>query len=345
MSASKNCLAYYHRIQPRGTGTLYGPSTHEFTTEVFAQTTVQSYEFCHAQNSESRSNTTEADIEVGGVLKAFNIGLSASTSFSSASEKANQTGREITEFQDEYVKTISSSKYTLEAGQFLSYYILVDVYCYTVNGGSRQFVHVPGSDVFCQPMNEDEMKRLAQSSILFEASSWRAVASRYNIELDNINSLKYTLTPVAIGSDPLVAMGKVTIQSVTSKKYLNGRNTVKGNEEVYIGRKENIYTEWTIEKYDGLFSFKSVSSGYYLDGRNSNYKNMNGALLVTNRNPRGDHYLQWKVESNNQGKYELKSVSSGLYINGRNSNYHTNQVWLTDTDSSDHLRWTIVKSD
>lgn len=320
-------LSYYHRLG--GGQTKYGPATLTKTVEEFSKSTIETFEFCHHQNSQSSSNTTDAGVNVGGVLKAFNIGASVSTSFSSASDKASQNGKEIREYSEEYVKMTDVTKIELSKGQFLAYYVLVDVYCYTVNGGGKQVIHVPGSDVFCQPMDEDEMKIMSQGSILFENASWRVVADRYHsVELDNIKTEVKLLTPINISINGFLGRGKIAIRSVTSKKYLDGRN--KNCNEVYISDGNpinNQLLQWTVEMYDGHYSFKSVSSGKYLDGRNSSYASKDGALFVTDRNPRGDVYLQWKIETVD-GKLALKSISSGLYIDGRNANFSGNQVWL-----------------
>jgi hypothetical protein len=337
-------LSYYHRLG--GGQTKYGPATLTKTVEEFSKSTVETFEFCHNQNSQSRSNTTDASVSVGGVLKAFDVGATVSTSFSTASEKASQNGKEIREYSEEYVRTTDVTEIKLSQGQFLAYYVLVDVFCYTVNGGAKQVIHVPGSDVFCQPMDEAEMKIMSQGSIFFENASWRVVADRYHsIELDNIRTEVKLLTPINISANPYLDMGKIAIRSVSSKKYLDGRNPE--HNEVWITARNPIgdkYLQWTVEMYDGYYAFKSVSSGQYLDGRNSSYASKDGALWVTNRNPSGDKYLQWKIETVD-GKLALKSVSSGLYIDGRNANYSANQVWLGPRSpvGNAYYHWTFEK--
>jgi len=337
-------LSYYHRL---GVGeTKFGPTTLKKTVETFSKTTIESFEFCYNQNSQSFSNTTDASVSVGGVLKAFDIGATVSTSFSTASEKASQNGKEIKEYSEDYVKTTTVEEIKLSKGQFLAYYVLVDVYCYTVNGGTKQLIHVPGSDVFCQPMDEAEMKIMSQGKILFEYASWRGVADRYqSIELDRIKDKMEVLKPINISANPYLSMGKIAIRSVSSNKYLDGRNPE--HDEVYLSAGNpsgNKYLQWTVEMYDGYYSLKSVSSGQYLDGRNSSFASKDGALWVTNRNPRGDIYLQWKIE-NVDGKLALKSLSSDLYIDGRNANFSGNQVWLSNGRpvGNFYFHWTFEK--
>merc|ERR1711933_319317 len=94
-------------------------------------------------------------------------------------------------------------------------------------------------------------------------------------------------------------------------------------------------------QYGVVYAIKSVSSGFYLDGRNQNYNNP----VLTNRNPEGDKYLHWTiVPTNVENQFALKSVSSGFYLDGRNE--YLNNPLITNRDTADdyYLQWTFEKT-
>ena len=146
------------------------------------------------------------------------------------------------------------------------------------------------------------------------------------------NTLVGNRSLVLHGSSPL---GHECCQSSSSNNeaHLTNQNP-KGNK----------FLHWIIEKVDGNYALKSVSSGFYVDGRNSSFKDRNGAVLMTNRKPQGGRYLQWRIE--NVGKhYAFKSVSSGLYLNGRNPEHTGNQIWLSGRPQQRYMQWTITGQD
>merc|ERR1711902_297068 len=137
---------------------------------------------------------------------------------------------------------------------------------------------------------------------------------------------------------------KYAIKSVSSGKYLDGRNQNYNNPLVTNRNPEgDKFLHWTIVQtnVENQFALKSVSSGFYLDGRNQNYNNP----LLTNRNPKGDRYLHWTiVPTNVESQFALRSVSSGFYLDGRNQHY--DNPLMTNRDPSDdyHLQWTFQKT-
>ena len=84
-------------------------------------------------------------------------------------------------------------------------------------------------------------------------------------------------------------------------------------------------------------AIRSVSSRYYLDGRGGETN-----PLMTNRDPRGDVYLNWNIERLPNGNYVIKSVSSGKYLNGKilQLDHVHNHHHLS---SHDHLQWQFIK--
>ncbi len=46
---------------------------------------------------------------------------------------------------------------------------------------------------------------------------------------------------------------------------------------------------------------------------NPSFRDRNGAIILTNRNPRGDKFSQWQIEKVD-GNFALKSDSSGFYL-------------------------------
>merc|ERR1719410_2885001 len=122
----------------------------------------------------------------------------------------------------------------------------------------------------------------------------------------------------------------VRFKDISVAYYNNGDND---DEYIRIGN---------VELHYGVkYAIKSVSSGFYLDGRNQNYNNP----LLTNRNPKGDKYLHWTiVPTNVKNQFALKSVSSGFYLDGRNQNYNNPLITNRDPTNDYHLQWTFEKT-
>ncbi|KAG7382670.1 Leucine-rich repeat serine/threonine-protein kinase 2 [Phytophthora pseudosyringae] len=113
----------------------------------------------------------------------------------------------------------------------------------------------------------------------------------------------------------------LTIKSVTSGGYLDGRNPGMPDPCLASGYRNPTtvaYLQWIIgDVGNGRKFIKSVSSGQYLDGRNAG---MSDPLLSSGgRNPAADAYLQWIIGDAGNGHKFIKSVSSGQYLDGRNS--------------------------
>jgi len=284
------------------------------------------------------------EVSVSGVVKAFDIGASSSSTFATTSTQAKETGKDITTFEKDFVSSKTEITRTIPQDSCLCHYVLVDLLCFTVNGGKRQYSHVPRSDTLIEALDKDAFARIANGTIHMEKKSWEIVTSRFpSIQLDDVEALARELTPLDMKVDELTAMGRVGIKSCSSHKCLDGRNPE--NNEVYI-TSGNPYNsrlfQWTIEEVDGNYAIKSVSSQKYLDGRNSSFANKNGALCLTGRVPKGDSALQWKIEKVD-GNFALKSISSGLHIDGRNPDYNANEVWLTNRapQGETALQWEI----
>eukprot|EP01083_Nonionella_stella_P318957 1168217_1 len=86
-----------------------------------------------------------------------------------------------------------------------------------------------------------------------------------------------------------------------------------------------------------VYAIKSISSGYYLDGRGGQKE-----PLMTNRNPKGDKYLNWIIIKTNIG-YALKSVSSGYFLDGRGG--HKDPLMTNRDPTNDkYLNWTFEET-
>eukprot|EP01084_Bolivina_argentea_P135704 239087_1 len=83
-----------------------------------------------------------------------------------------------------------------------------------------------------------------------------------------------------------------------------------------------------------VYGIKSVSSGNYLDGRGGEEN-----PLMTNRNPKGDEYLNWILIKVNVG-YAIKSVSSGKYFDGRNGESNP-LMTLREPMNDKFVQWTF----
>ena len=86
------------------------------------------------------------------------------------------------------------------------------------------------------------------------------------------------------------------------------------------------------------YNLKSVSSSGYLDGRSK----VGVEALVTDRDPYGDQFLQWKIRMVD-GNYTLKSVSSGGYLDGRSKVGVEALVTNREPAGDQFLQWDIKK--
>merc|ERR1711897_58850 len=125
-------------------------------------------------------------------------------------------------------------------------------------------------------------------------------------------------------------VGSVVRFKDISVAYYNNGDT--DDEYVRIGN---------VELHYGVkYAIKSVSSGFYLDGRNQNYNNP----LITNRDPSNDHHLQWTFQKTNGGanNVAIKSVSSQFYLDGRNPNYDNPLLTNSNPMDDQHLQWQFI---
>jgi hypothetical protein len=90
-----------------------------------------------------------------------------------------------------------------------------------------------------------------------------------------------------------------------------------------------------------IVSFGSVSSGYYLDGRSPG--NTGIKVMLTDRNPDEDTFLQWKLISIGD-RWAIKSMSSGYYLDGRSPGNTGIKLMLTDRNpiGDTFLQWDII---
>jgi hypothetical protein len=162
-------------------------------------------------------------------------------------------------------------------------------------------------------------------------------------------SLVQPETPTVPVEDDITS-GYHYIQSVSSKNYVNGRNSAPKNNQVYLSNDSTYvaypkYFQWTFEKVGDMYMIKSLTSDKYLDGRNPQRIGQLGMVLVTAWTPGyNDMYLLWTVEKVD-GNYFLKSKSSGAYLDGRNPEHTGAQILLTAGDRSPngdrYLQWVI----
>jgi hypothetical protein len=86
----------------------------------------------------------------------------------------------------------------------------------------------------------------------------------------------------------------LAIQSVSSGNFLDGRNPGMHDPCLSPGAGRNPatdrYFQWRlVPTSGGHFAIKSISSGGCLDGRNPHMTE----LLLSDRDPTNDHFLQW----------------------------------------------------
>jgi len=137
----------------------------------------------------------------------------------------------------------------------------------------------------------------------------------------------------------------VNIRNVNSRLWLDGRGP--NFRQVWLKQTTDRFTIWKFERIQGIqYAIKSVSSGNYLDGRNSSFENQEGAVLVTDNTPSTEgegRFLLWTIEKFGN-YYALKSVSSGLYLDGRAPGFPVDSLKLTSrtpTASDRPLLWEI----
>ena len=191
-------LQYFHRLS-KGT-IMHGPMTYEVTSELQKTTSIEIYEFCHEQNTSSSEFSMSNEISVSGVIKAFDIGATMSTSFAEISTKATEEGKEIKTYEEQISLDVTKLTRVLEDEEFLVYYVLIDLLCYTVNGGTKKYyAKIPHDDTVIEVMNKDSLDQLAKGTIHVEKDSFNIVASRYpSIKLDDISALARQLTPINV---------------------------------------------------------------------------------------------------------------------------------------------------
>ena len=89
------------------------------------------------------------------------------------------------------------------------------------------------------------------------------------------------------------------IRSISSGNYLDGRNPEHTGIQVMLNNSRgrnpatDRYFQWKFIRFGDTYAIRSVSSGNYLDGRNPEHTGIQ--LFLTNRNPNGDNYLQWRI--------------------------------------------------
>ncbi len=198
MTSSSSRLQYYHRLSK---GSIhYGPATINITSETQQTTSIEVYEFCHEQNSSSNEFSMTNEVSISGVVKAFDIGASHSNTFSKVSTKATQEGKDIKTYQEEFTSRKVEISRELKDDQFLVHYVLINLCCFTINGGTeKHYARIPCSDTIVEALDKDEMERISKGTIHLEKDSFQVVASRYpSIKLDDIPVLARKLTPFNI---------------------------------------------------------------------------------------------------------------------------------------------------
>jgi hypothetical protein len=119
--------------------------------------------------------------------------------------------------------------------------------------------------------------------------------------------LHWTLTKLSDGT--------YNMRSISSKLFVDGRDPQHKGRQVKLHSisetqaSSSNYFKWRITEftYGGhtRVAIQSVSSGLYLDGRNPNHTG--NQLYLTARNPQGDKYLMWDLESmEEEASFEAK---------------------------------------
>ena len=131
-------LQYFHRLSK---GTIqHGPMEYEVTAELQKKTSVEVYKFYHEENSTSSEFSMSNEISVSGVVKAFDIGATNTTSFAEISTKATEEGKEIKTYEEQISSHVTKLTRDMKDEEFLVYYVLIELLCYTVNGGDKEIL-------------------------------------------------------------------------------------------------------------------------------------------------------------------------------------------------------------
>jgi len=160
---------------------------------------VSSFEYCHHQSSSASSFAMQNNIEVSGLIKAFNVGASHAHQYAKSSSAAIQKGSGISKFLDESSFTFTDVEHTVEDGQFLVQYCEVKCLCWKLKGGTRQLLHVPTSPPVVECIDLEGLKALSTAYAgRLDSNSWRIVAGRLNVEMRDLAKDASELVPLEI---------------------------------------------------------------------------------------------------------------------------------------------------
>jgi len=206
---TSSTLIYYHRLNTGGI--IKGPVEYTYSAEKQREASIETFEYAHKENKSTMTESMTNSVGVEAVFKAIDLNFGHENSFTRVTEKSVKTGREIKEFEKEFVKTSETRKYILGEDEFVASYVPIQLICFTVNGGKRQYANIPISESITVPADEEEIKKMMANSagFLLEKKSWRAVTDLFhNVELHDIDALAKTLEPVNF---PIHPKGTVTV--------------------------------------------------------------------------------------------------------------------------------------
>jgi len=219
MLVSSSSLTYYHRLNTGGI--VKGPVKYTHSVEQQKEASIESFEYCYKENKLTMTESMTNSVELSGVFKFLSASIGNETTFAEVSEEAVRTGEEIRTFQKKFVKTSTMREYDLNEDEFVATYIVVKLMCFTVNGGKKQYAHVPLGERINAPMNEKRIKNMManQSGFLLEKNSWMTVTDlMHDVDLDDIDELKDKLVPVNFEIDP-TATATVHLQGYGDKDF------------------------------------------------------------------------------------------------------------------------------
>lgn len=202
-------LTYYHRVSTGGI--VKGPVEYTYSVERQREASIETFEYAHNENKSTMTDSMTTSVGVGAVFKAIDVSFGLENSFTRVTEKSVSTGKEIKSFASEFVRTSEKRKYNLGEDEFVATYVPIQLVCFTVNGGKRQYANIPISETICVPVDEEEIKKLManEPGYLLEKKSWRAVTDLFrNVELHDIDALAKKLEPVNFVIKP---QGTVTV--------------------------------------------------------------------------------------------------------------------------------------
>lgn len=231
-SRNPHKLSYYQRLSK---GSIYwGPVNIKVSAEQQRETSLEVFEFSHEENTSGREFSMTNEISVSGVAKAFGVSGSHSNTFATYSTKATKEGKEIREYKSEFLSEKMELDWSIPDDSVLVHYVLIDLYCFTVNGGERQYVRIPRNDVVVEPLEERDIQQLAASDLHVDRRSFEVVSARWDVQLDNIDYLARNLTPKDITASKNVSYGDKIILQVNSldNRWLTGGRG-GGNEGVF----------------------------------------------------------------------------------------------------------------